>query len=337
MEALLPSEISRLILGYLEEQACTAAYQTFLETCPHLKECAEAALQGMRFSTRAAGRSLRDILNEYCLIYTIVQDRIQKLPENTASQLKAYGISLADQVKQLIDGKQTGQRFHVNITVPTQSKNSKPRLAGSGTYSSPGSSHHMVTPTSSRMRRLSHPLQEQRLTLRSQDPKEDVTASVTVQRVETTQLENLPGSTVSMPSNMGQTIRKNSHSGSRNHLVDVDASFVQEEENSSLLDPKTGELTSPPACQSTDVVGSVSSTAKDTNTVSDPDTKSVESNLSVKNALSPRQSVDTSGSSKTAVVDLSSSRISDIRNESGSGRSSLDKLLINILSTHEDG
>ncbi|XP_046392884.1 uncharacterized protein LOC124160837 isoform X2 [Ischnura elegans] len=324
MEALLPSEVSRLILGYLEEQSCTAAYQTFLETCPHLKECAEAAQLGLRFSTRAAGKSLRDILNEYCLIYTIVQERIQKLPDSTASQLKAYGVSLADQVKQLIDGKQTGQRFHVNITVPSQLKSSKPRHGGSGTTNSPATSHHMVTPTSSRMRRSSHPIQEQRLTLRSQDPKEDVTASVTVQRVETTQLENLPGSSITPPP------RRASLSGSRDQRDSENAANDEaEEENSSLLDPKTGELISPAVLHQDS-----RPPAKDS---ASAESKTVETNTSVPCALSLRQSVGPIDSASETVLNRTLAESQAVQNESGSGRTSLDSMLINILAAHETG
>uniref|UniRef100_A0A0A9VQD9 Uncharacterized protein n=1 Tax=Lygus hesperus TaxID=30085 RepID=A0A0A9VQD9_LYGHE len=63
MEFLLPSEIARLVYGYLEEEECTSAAKLFLETSSHLKECVNMAVKGRRFNTKVLGMGLIEILD----------------------------------------------------------------------------------------------------------------------------------------------------------------------------------------------------------------------------------------------------------------------------------
>jgi hypothetical protein len=55
-------------IGYLEEEKCDKAAQSFLEHCTHLSECLAVNKEGKGFNTRPAGYSLTDILDEYCEI-----------------------------------------------------------------------------------------------------------------------------------------------------------------------------------------------------------------------------------------------------------------------------
>ncbi|CAH1398851.1 unnamed protein product [Nezara viridula] len=72
MESLVPSEIARLVYGYLIEENCEAAAQLFLETSSSLKECLTLQKKGRKFNTTVLGLSLVDILNLYtdaiCLV-----------------------------------------------------------------------------------------------------------------------------------------------------------------------------------------------------------------------------------------------------------------------------
>ncbi len=71
MSSFLPSELHRLVLGFLETEArCPSAAGAFLEESPALAEVA-ALKRGrngqavFRAALRVAGRSLVDVLDEY--------------------------------------------------------------------------------------------------------------------------------------------------------------------------------------------------------------------------------------------------------------------------------
>lgn len=72
MESLVPSEIARLVYGYLIEENCEAVAQLFLETSASLKECLTLQKKGRKFNTTVLGLSLVDLLNLYtdavCLV-----------------------------------------------------------------------------------------------------------------------------------------------------------------------------------------------------------------------------------------------------------------------------
>lgn len=63
--AFLPSEIHRLVLGFLTDQACSNAANQFLAESHRLDEVAELLRRGRNVSLRVAGRSLLDILDDF--------------------------------------------------------------------------------------------------------------------------------------------------------------------------------------------------------------------------------------------------------------------------------
>ncbi|XP_003748592.2 uncharacterized protein LOC100905745 [Galendromus occidentalis] len=63
MNVLLPSEIARLVLGYLTSIKCTAAREKFLEECPHLREYVFYLGNGHEYPTNISGYDLIHYLN----------------------------------------------------------------------------------------------------------------------------------------------------------------------------------------------------------------------------------------------------------------------------------
>ncbi|XP_012216190.2 bromodomain-containing protein DDB_G0270170-like isoform X2 [Linepithema humile] len=120
MEALLPSEIARLVLGYLEDQKCTDAAKLFLETSPHLQECRTVLSHGRRFSTRVNGLTLIDVIEKLSAINAMIQERLNKITD--CEQLKHCG-DLIEQLKFLVE-EPRGQRFVSN----TQTSNGSPTI-----------------------------------------------------------------------------------------------------------------------------------------------------------------------------------------------------------------
>ncbi|GLV42136.1 hypothetical protein CBL_04905 [Carabus blaptoides fortunei] len=117
MESFLPSEIARLVLGYLEEAKCPDAYETFLNSCPYLEECVKMKQDGRRFRTQVLGLTLLDILYEYSAIYSLVQERLKKVDPETAESLKNSG-SLLDKITFLLNATSSGQTMLFSITLP---------------------------------------------------------------------------------------------------------------------------------------------------------------------------------------------------------------------------
>ncbi|XP_049835868.1 uncharacterized protein LOC126281191 isoform X2 [Schistocerca gregaria] len=181
METLLPSEVARLVLGYLQDN-CEDAARIFLEQSSHLAECLELAKQGRKYTTKVMGNSLIDLLQEYCAVHCLVSERSQKLPENAAEQLK-QSASLVQKLKFLIDASKSGQTFLLSITVPSQGSASQ---TGS-TPASSGRSKSWLQCSSERAKRSG---------VRSQKSKEKDDKSVrrsSDNSVEATPLHSLPG------------------------------------------------------------------------------------------------------------------------------------------------
>ncbi|KAG8184210.1 hypothetical protein JTE90_007644 [Oedothorax gibbosus] len=63
-----PSEVARLVLGYLEDKKCQYAWEIFLLECHDLQEHYLHFNQGKKHTTTVEGKSLQDILAEYCHI-----------------------------------------------------------------------------------------------------------------------------------------------------------------------------------------------------------------------------------------------------------------------------
>ncbi|RNA40223.1 hypothetical protein BpHYR1_016366 [Brachionus plicatilis] len=62
MIALLPSEIARLILNYLEEENLSKTYETFLDECRYLEECKLYLKRGIIVPKTIHGKTLSDYL-----------------------------------------------------------------------------------------------------------------------------------------------------------------------------------------------------------------------------------------------------------------------------------
>ncbi|CAG2173184.1 unnamed protein product [Oppiella nova] len=60
---LMPSEIARLVLGYLKESQCIETEKQFLKESKHLTEYAIGLRHGFNYSTNINGKSLLDIIN----------------------------------------------------------------------------------------------------------------------------------------------------------------------------------------------------------------------------------------------------------------------------------
>ncbi|XP_076628399.1 uncharacterized protein LOC143345304 isoform X2 [Colletes latitarsis] len=183
METLLPSEIARLVLGYLEDQKCIEAAKTFLETSPHLQECRTVISNGRRFSTKVGGMSLIDVVENFFVINATIQERFSKIAD--CEQVKHCG-DLLEQLKFLIE-ETRGQRFVVNINVPSQASsqisNGSPILSSSGRkrrHSNSDRERCKRTKTGSDV---------------SQLPASPSTQVIGFDSVEATLLESLPGHT----------------------------------------------------------------------------------------------------------------------------------------------
>ncbi|XP_067141128.1 putative uncharacterized protein DDB_G0277255 isoform X2 [Centruroides vittatus] len=92
----MPSEVARLVLGYLKETNCTNTWEMFLSESPHLHEYKQLFNEGKEYPTNFNGKSLLDILHYY---YTAslkdstaaseMKSIIERL-ENSISQLRNY-------------------------------------------------------------------------------------------------------------------------------------------------------------------------------------------------------------------------------------------------------
>ncbi|KAG7226114.1 hypothetical protein INR49_018725 [Caranx melampygus] len=74
---LLPSDVARLVLGYLQEEGLTATSQAFIHESPNLKEYAEhTTADGTIPACSVFGKGLTTILNEYVAAKTKARSRI---------------------------------------------------------------------------------------------------------------------------------------------------------------------------------------------------------------------------------------------------------------------
>ncbi|KAH0552287.1 titin homolog [Cotesia glomerata] len=176
MALILPSEIARLVFGYLEENECTEAASKFFTTSPHLEECRYVSQKGRKFDTKVNDHTLTDIVEKYFLVMRFVKEKLSKMEDSDFQST-----DLMVMVKLLLDGPPRGkQRFVVNINVPPPQTGGSPILAGS-----------------SRKRRLhSHQHADRpKRPFRLDPDKEKSEGSVSNQQVNTdaTQLNQLPG------------------------------------------------------------------------------------------------------------------------------------------------
>lgn len=107
METLLPSEVARLVLGYLEEEKCVDAAQCFLNSSPDLGEIRSIAKKGKKYPTKVNGYSLKEVLEEYSLVHSIVQDSMSSMSEQP-------GGNMIDCLRLLVRACQPVQ-VHINL------------------------------------------------------------------------------------------------------------------------------------------------------------------------------------------------------------------------------
>ncbi|KAM9318957.1 protein NPAT [Pholidichthys leucotaenia] len=98
---LLPSDVARLVLGYLQEEGLSATSQAFIHESPNLKEYAEhttvdGTVPACVFSI--FGKSLTTILNEYMAVKT--KETCQEVPAMMTSLWKKLDYTL-NQIKSL--------------------------------------------------------------------------------------------------------------------------------------------------------------------------------------------------------------------------------------------
>ncbi|OXU31012.1 hypothetical protein TSAR_014189 [Trichomalopsis sarcophagae] len=79
LEALLPSEVARLVYGYLLDERCTETAQSLLNESTNLLECRRVVSCGKTFTTRVGGHTLKTILDNFCAVNSIVQDKVSKI------------------------------------------------------------------------------------------------------------------------------------------------------------------------------------------------------------------------------------------------------------------
>ncbi|XP_044261882.1 uncharacterized protein LOC123009557 isoform X2 [Tribolium madens] len=96
-------QIAALVLGYLKSEKLYSVIDEFLKNCPYFTENNQNIKMGKYFVTRVSGMRLVDFLEEYAMIYSIVQGRL----EETNYYETHSRTSLVDQIMFLLD-KETG-------------------------------------------------------------------------------------------------------------------------------------------------------------------------------------------------------------------------------------
>ncbi|KAG8182337.1 hypothetical protein JTE90_028181 [Oedothorax gibbosus] len=84
-----PSEIARLVLGYLKEAKCTQSWQTFLSESPDLQEYYRIYQGGEEYPTVVEGRSLVETLQEYRHLREEVKKNIQNQSSDKQGSLSS--------------------------------------------------------------------------------------------------------------------------------------------------------------------------------------------------------------------------------------------------------
>lgn len=188
METFMPSEIARLVIGYLEEQKCDEAAKLFLEASPLLHECRMVQASGKTFRRLVREMTLVDVFDKYCSIISFIQERLNKIADS--DQVKQCGDFL-EQLRFLIDGSRS-QRFVVNINVPSQ--NSATNSGGSPIISSSIRKRQRSGSDRDRCKRFAK--------LQQTPEKQYHSDNIHCDKIEATPAESLPGyidSTKSVP------------------------------------------------------------------------------------------------------------------------------------------
>lgn len=114
MENLMPSEVARLVLGYLKASGCNASWETFLKESPDLKEYAECVRRGREYPTNIGGRNLLQFL-----------DAGHQLLQCQVAETSSSSVELVSSLERVVDQlKAVLSQIH-----PVQTDNQR-RLAG---------------------------------------------------------------------------------------------------------------------------------------------------------------------------------------------------------------
>ncbi|XP_063887019.1 uncharacterized protein LOC135114827 isoform X2 [Scylla paramamosain] len=100
MASLLPSEVARLVLGYLEENGCQKSSEKLLEELAELSEFVKLKRKGRRVATRIGNQSLEDMLMDYSAAKDLMMESVRNNSATLRSVPKSGG--LLCQVKALI-------------------------------------------------------------------------------------------------------------------------------------------------------------------------------------------------------------------------------------------
>ncbi|XP_033740846.1 flocculation protein FLO11-like [Pecten maximus] len=97
----LPSEIARLVLGYLQSEGYSKTYKNFVKECPHLSEYVSFMKKGQYYPLTINGLALMQILEEYGALR--VAETSRKLTPNPAlSSLWCQFDSVVDNIKKRV-------------------------------------------------------------------------------------------------------------------------------------------------------------------------------------------------------------------------------------------
>ncbi|TRY92539.1 hypothetical protein DNTS_024546 [Danionella cerebrum] len=120
---LLPSDVARLVLGYLQEEGLTATVRSFIYESPNLKEYAEHSLEdGIIPPCSLFGKNLVTVLNEYVAIKAKETSQENQIPAVMTSLWKKLDFTL-NQIKSLQNSPsvQQNQRSSQCVTLSTVS------------------------------------------------------------------------------------------------------------------------------------------------------------------------------------------------------------------------
>ncbi|KAF7994564.1 hypothetical protein HCN44_004036 [Aphidius gifuensis] len=120
MEPILPSELARLVLGYLEQENCQEAAKVFFDTSPDLSEYRKLAKLGKPFGKKIYGLTLNNIVENLVSASMLLQEKLSQISDSGSSDhinILKQSNNLMEQLKFILDEK--FQRFYVNISVPT--------------------------------------------------------------------------------------------------------------------------------------------------------------------------------------------------------------------------
>ncbi|BES95991.1 Hypothetical protein NTJ_08800 [Nesidiocoris tenuis] len=149
MESILPSEIARLVYGYLEEDGCKTAAKTFLETSSHMKECVSIASKGRKFTTKFQGLNLVELLDLICELCCYVR--------SVECEMKTREVPVAEVLHQFAkilrlvnDESSTSKPLYLRFTVPNSPKKGrKTKPSKSSSSLSKSSTERSPTPAKS--------------------------------------------------------------------------------------------------------------------------------------------------------------------------------------------